>query len=192
MTPKPLILGSASERRRSILRGLGVLFEVLVPETPEVLEGAPADIASRNAAAKNEWCARHRPDHFILTADTVVCLEGRSYGKPADAAEAEQFLRTFSGRTHSVLTAVVLAPPRVSRRPPRSHIVESSVTFRHLDDPLIRRYVSEVMPLDRAGAYDINEKGDMIIERYTGSYTNIMGLPAETVLRWFKEEKLLP
>ena len=98
------------------------------------------------------------------------------YGKPHDLDEARAFLRELSGNTHSVFTGVAYCVPG---GPLQTEVVESRVTFRTLSEELIDRYVTAVNPVDRAGAYDIDESGGLLIDSYTGSYENIMGLPME-------------
>lgn len=182
MRHAPLILGSASARRQKILRGMGVDFDVLVPGTSEVTYAdAPRRTALENAVNKNLWCAEREPGRVILTADTVIDFAGRCIPKPSTRKEAAHFLRNFSGNRHAVLTAVVLSWPD---KPILSHVEQSVVVFRSLSDSDITRYLSKVNPLDKAGAYDIDQHGDLIVESFTGSRTSIMGLPSEKVLEW--------
>ena len=103
-------------------------------------------------------------------------LDGEIYGKPRDLDEAREFLRGLSGRTHSVFTGVALDGD--------VRVVRSDVKFRALSESDVEEYVMSVRPLDRAGAYDIDERGDLIVESYTGSYENIMGLPVEPLKEW--------
>ena len=112
----------------------------------------------------------------ILAADTIVWFGGRIYGKPRDLDEAKEFLRELSGQTHTVFTGVAYDGD--------ARVVESGVTFRRLSEAAIDEYVARVRPTDRAGAYDIDESGDMIVEGWTGSYENIMGLPVEPLREW--------
>ena len=175
-----LILGSASARRRKILREIGVLFEVLVPQVAEMfLLREPGRMARENARLKAEWCAARRPDRVVISADTIIDLDGRAVGKPDSLEDAAAYLRMFSGRKHKVYTAVALALPGEGTR---VELVESGVVFKRLDDTVIRNYFSLVDPLDKAGGYDIDQHGDLIVESYSGSRTNIMGLPFETVV----------
>jgi septum formation protein len=179
-----LILGSASERRRKILAALGVAFEVLVPEVgEEFFETDPRLTARVNAEHKSRWCRARRPDRRVLTADTVVAFEGRCVTKPRSPEEAGDFLRMFSGRTQAVYTAAAFARPGL---PGLTQVVESEVRFRVLTDDLIAEYLRRVDPMDKAGAYDIDQHGDLIIESFGGSRTNIMGLPEESVCAWLR------
>lgn len=182
MANKELILGSASERRRKILRGLGVPFDVAVPDVAEVLEGAPPEELVRvNARLKNDWCRERFPGRAVLTADTVVALGSRVFGKPASRDEAREFLRALSGREHAVLTGVAFS---VDGGAPRVDVAVSRVRFQELDDARIGEYFRHVDPLDKAGAYDIDQRGDLIIAALEGSHSNVMGLPEEIVAAW--------
>lgn len=175
-----IILASGSPRRAKILKNLGVDFEILKTDAAEVSFGSePERTVRENAMAK--WraaCAavgagggRH-----ILSADTIVWFNGRIYGKPRDLAEARVYLRELSGRTHTVFTGVVFDG--------EAKVVRSDVTFRELSDGQIEKYVGLVRPTDRAGAYDVDESGDLIVAGWTGSYENIMGLPVEPLREW--------
>lgn len=181
----PLVLGSASPRRHRLLRLLGLHFEILAPHVVEHHSPVdPVGTVVNNAVAKLAACRQARPNGCILTADTLVLCDGRLIGKPADLDEAAAFLRTFSGRTQTVLTAVALSMPGHAAGPDL-RVEASSVEFRRLDEPTIQGYLERTRPLDRAGAYDIDENGELLIAGYRGSYTNIMGLPVEVVHDWF-------
>jgi septum formation protein len=178
-----LILGSASPRRTKILESLGVDFSVWAPETDEIHEAAdPVHTVVFNARAKFDACRGRHPEAAIITADTLVWFEGRLIGKPADLDEAATFLRAFSGRTQVVFTAVALGRPGAIE--PEIRVEASSVTFKELSDETIREYLHRTRPLDRAGAYDIDENGELLIAHTCGSYTNIMGLPEGAVRDW--------
>ena len=112
----------------------------------------------------------------MLSADTIVWFDGRIYGKPRDLEEAKEFLRELSGKTHTVFTGVAFRG--------EVKVVRSDVTFRRLSEEMIDEYVARVRPTDRAGAYDIDESGDLIVEGWAGSYENIMGLPVEPLHEW--------
>lgn len=171
-----IILASGSPRRAKILNELGVRFRVVRTDAPEVAyNAAPERTVSENALAKGA-AAGAAPGQHVLSADTIVWLDDRIFGKPRDYAEAALFLRTLSGRTHSVFTAVAFDGD--------VRVVRSDVTFHVLDEAAIARYLEEVQPLDRAGAYDIDELGSLLVADYTGSYENIMGLPVEPLREW--------
>ncbi len=184
------MVGSVSPRRHKLLRGLGLAFEVLPAEAHEIHDPSdPVGTVVHNALAKHAPCRLQRPAACILTADTLVWFEGRLIGKPRDLAEAAEFLRAFSGRTQTVYTAVALSLPG---HDPDIRVEASSVHFKVLDEETIQTYLARTRPLDRAGAYDIDENGDLLIRGCTGSYANVMGLPVETVADWLAARGLLP
>ena len=173
---KFLTLASGSPRRAKILRGLGVDFVVEKSDVPEVSRpDDPEGTVRANALAKGAVALGGGMGH-VLSADTIVWFNGRIYGKPRDLNEARTFLRELSGNVHSVFTGVAYDGD--------VRIVRSDVKFRRLDKVLIEDYVARVKPTDRAGAYDIDESGDLIVESWTGSYENIMGLPVEPLREW--------
>ena len=168
-----LILASASPRRAKILESLRCDFKVVRTDAPETaFPDDPERTVRENALAKGAAaCADN-----VLSADTIVWFNGRIYGKPVDVDEAKRFLRELSGNVHSVFTGVAFDGD--------VRVVRSDVKFRKLTDEMIDDYVKRVRPLDRAGAYDIDESGDLIVESWTGSYENIMGLPVEPLKEW--------
>ncbi len=178
-----LILASASPRRRELLAGLGVAFEVMPAEVAEheAPDADPRQMVRHNAALKADWVAARRPEAFVLGADTVVFVGDRVLNKPRDLDEARAMLRQLSGRTHIVCTGVA-----VRRRCEGVSIdaaVESQVSFKPLDDKVIGQYFARVDPLDKAGAYAVQESAGLIIAGWRGSYTNIVGLPIEETKR---------
>jgi septum formation protein len=161
---------------------MGVVFEVAHPAVREVHRTArPAWTVRENARRKLAWCRAQYPAHRILTADTVVVFRGRAIGKPANAREAAAFLRMFSGQAHHVYTGVAYGEPGQA---PRCTMVRSRVTFRVLTAAVVREYLRRVHPLDKAGAYDINQHGALIIAACEGSRSNVEGLPLELVREW--------
>lgn len=184
-----LILASASARRRKILNSLGVDFDTVIPQIMEVMYFDDARrTALENADRKSAWCQARYPDSHCLAADTLIDFEGRCITKARTPEEACAFLRRFAGKTHKVYTAVAMARPRAK---PELALVESLVRFRPLCEEDIHAYVARVNPMDHAGAYDIDQQGADLIEAYTGSLTNIMGLPIEAIHGWLQKEKLL-
>ena len=169
-----ITLASGSPRRAKILKDLGVEFDVVKTDAPEVsYPHDPERTVRENALAKGAAAA---PRRRVLSADTIVWFAGRIYGKPRDLEEAKKFLRELSGNVHTVFTGVAFdGDVKVAR---------SDVKFRALTDAAIDEYVARVRPTDRAGAYDIDESGDLIVESYTGRYENIMGLPVEPLKEW--------
>lgn len=190
-----LILASGSPRRAKILEKLGVQFRVVKTDAEEVAiepertydAEETGSIVEQNACLK-VWAgfkAAGGSSGGILAADTVVWFRNRILGKPKDLSEAAEYLRMMSDKVHSVFTGVAYLPPDATEDDEqRFAIVESKVKFRKLSDAMIDEYVARVKPTDRAGAYDIDESGDLIVESYTGSYENIMGLPVEPLREW--------
>ena len=176
-----LILASASPRRRQLLAELGITFDVIVADVTEHEDPAthPRTMVTHNAALKADHVAALHPDAFVLGADTTVFIDDTVLNKPADLAEARAMLKRLAGRTHTVFTGVALR--NISRKIRIDEGVTSEVTFKPLDDATIDAYFRIVNPLDKAGAYGIQEGRDLIIASYQGSFTNIMGLPMEAV-----------
>lgn len=179
MKTTPLVLASGSPRRAELLRQLGLPFRVEVSQAPELsassLHLAPHEICLGNAAAKARAVATRFPDALVLGADTEVALDERVLGKPRSRREAAAFLATLAGRTHQVLTGVCLVC--AAHRFRRSFAVTTHVTFHPLTAAQIAAYLRRVNPLDKAGAYAVQECGERIIEAIEGSLTNVVGLP---------------
>ena len=182
-----MILASGSPRRAKILLPLGGDFHILKTEAADVsIPHDPVRTVTENACAKLRAAVPATSTALpqgraILAADTIVWFNNRLYGKPRDLDEAKESLREPSGQTHVVFTGVAF---RAADGTERTACVESHVTFRALSEEMIEEYVARVHPTDRAGAYDIDESGDLIVASYTGSYENIMGLPLEPVRDW--------
>jgi len=179
MKVPPLILASASPRRAELLRQLGVEFQI-VPTAVREVEGellSAGETARINAYRKARAAATKHPHALVLGVDTVVALGGAIFGKPATLGEAEQILLTLSGKSHRVVTGVCLLRWREHRQ--RIFSEETAVTFRPLTRDQIRRYHALVNPLDKAGAYGIQEHGEMLVEAISGSFSNVIGLPLE-------------
>jgi septum formation protein len=175
-----LILASASPRRRELLAGLGVPFEVVVAEVTEHEESStdPRTMVAHNAALKADWVAARNPDALVLGADTTVFIDQHALNKPRDLAEARVMLRRLSGRTHTVFTGLAVRRRRDGLAIDEG--VASEVTFKPLDDATIEDYLSRVNTLDKAGGYAIQEQGESIVAAHRGSFSNIVGLPLET------------
>jgi septum formation protein len=175
-----LILASASPRRRELLGELGVPFEVIVADITEHEDSAtdPRVMVAHNAALKADWVAARNPDAIVLGADTTVFIDGHALNKPRDGAEARVMLRRLSGRTHTVFTGLAVRRWRDGMRIDEG--VASEVTFKLIDEATIEDYLARVHTLDKAGGYGIQEHSELIVAGYTGSLTNIVGLPLET------------
>jgi septum formation protein len=140
---------------------------------------APADFARRVAREKGAEVSRRCPGAWVLSADTVVVADGLALGKPADAAEARRMLERLAGRGHEVLTAVALIAP--SGQLAGEELVRTEVWFRPLSAAEVAAYVATGEPLDKAGAYGIQGGARGFVERWRGSFSNVVGLPLDEV-----------
>lgn len=181
-----IILASASPRRSELLSSMGVSFEIIPSNADELHDEqlTAAELCELNAVRKAAEVAARFPDGIILGADTLVTLPPRIYGKPRDLAMARDFLRELSGRTHQVITGVCLMRSSNARKSVFHDITH--VTFKRLDEETIDRYVAQVRVLDKAGAYAIQECGDLLVEKISGSFTNVVGLPTERLAEKFE------
>ncbi|MBE6403530.1 MAG: septum formation protein Maf [Lentisphaeria bacterium] len=177
-----LFLASESPRRRELLKTLVKEFTVEAPCVEEISSSAelsPEELVLANAALKADAvCCRH-PEDWVLAADTVVELDNKVYGKPRDLAEAAEVLQVFSGRTHRVITAVVLECRNKNKKSEFAAV--STVKFRNLSKHDIACYLSQVPVLDKAGSYGIQDKGEMLVESIEGELENIIGLPVKAL-----------
>lgn len=179
-----VVLASGSPRRQELLKGLGVDFTVrLLPDLdesyPESLsaEKIPSYIAHHKAEAYKDMI---RPKELMITADTIVWLDGEVLGKPADEADAGNILRKLSGKTHQVITGVCLTTCEWQK----SFTSVTDVSFSDLTDEEIEYYVIGYRPMDKAGAYGVQELiGYIGVESIHGSYFNVMGLPVQKLYR---------
>ncbi|MBI3998071.1 MAG: septum formation protein Maf [Armatimonadetes bacterium] len=187
----PLVLASASPRRAELLRQVGLTFEVWLPagedETRGVVPASPGASGpgwtldavrarARGAAQdKARRAADAKPDAVVIAADTMVVVDGVVLGKPATPREAEEMLHRLSGRTHHVTTAVVVAHGR--RAVTLAEDATTAVRFRPLRTEEILRYVATGEPMDKAGAYGIQGRAALFVERLEGDYFGVVGLP---------------
>ena len=156
-----------------------VEFTVIPSDAEEVRDEqlTAREISQLNAYRKARAVAKKFPDALVLGADTLVYLDTTLFGKPENLEDACRMLKQLSGRTHEVVTAVCLLQLRNHRQ--KLFYDSTAVTFRPLNTKQIRRYIKQVNPLDKAGAYAIQEAGDLLVEKISGSYTNVVGLPVE-------------
>jgi septum formation protein len=177
--PPPLILASASPRRAELLKLLQVKFRILPGEAQEVAHEhlSPLEVCQLNAHRKARAVAKKIPDDLVLAADTLVFLDGEIFGKPCNLSDARRMLTRLQGRTHQVVTGVCLMHLRAHRE--RIFAVSTDVLFHPLDDRQIRNYLAKINPLDKAGAYAIQDSGELIISEISGSFSNVVGLPVE-------------
>jgi septum formation protein len=179
MSRPPLILASVSPRRADLLHQLGLEFRVVPSAATELHHEhlTPRELCQLNAYRKARAVAKQWPDALVLGADTLVALDRRLYGKPSDLADARRMLSELQGRTHQVVTGVCLIHLRGHCQ--RIFADATEVTFRTLDAAGIDRYLDQINPLDKAGAYAIQEHGELIVHRISGSFWNVVGLPVE-------------
>ncbi len=185
-----VILASGSPRRSELLAAAGLSFEVIPSPAGEIHDASLGmeGLCEENARLKAAAVAAHHPEVVVIGADTLVFLDGQPLGKPKDMADAARMLRSLSGFVHDVCTGVCICEPGGKVR--TLHAV-TEVVFRTLDEATISEYLAKTSPLDKAGAYGIQDHGDMIVERIVGSYENVMGLPVEDVLDALAEIGLL-
>ncbi|WP_259259651.1 Maf-like protein [Stenotrophomonas rhizophila] len=175
-----LYLASRSPRRNELLARLDRPFRALDLDVPEhrAADESAADYVQRVAADKARAglaLVAEDPEAVVLGSDTEVVLDGRVFGKPVDAADACAMLRTLSGRTHQVMTAVAL----VAAGREQGVLVVSEVTFAAIDEDRIAAYVASGEPMDKAGAYAIQGGAERYIRHLAGSYSGVMGLPLQ-------------
>jgi septum formation protein len=185
-----LYLASASPRRLQLLREVGLdprPVPSVVDEQPLPGE-APRDLVRRLARCKAEVAAgllgAAPAPGVILAADTTVVIDGRVLGKPADDDDARAMLRSLRGRTHEVLTGVHLV--RTDDRRTAGGVEFSRVRFREFDDAVLDAYVASGAPRDKAGAYGLQGRGALLVERVEGSWSNVVGLPLERLPEWME------
>ena len=182
LNPYHIILASNSPRRRELLGGLGLNYEVRV--LPDIAESYPSDLPVEQIA---EYIAREKADAYrklmasndlIITADTIVVVDGEVMGKPVDADDARRMLHRLSAKTHQVITGVCL----LTATKQRQFSVVTDVTFKQLSDEEIDYYIQHYRPFDTAGAYGIQEWiGHVGVTAIKGSYFNVMGLPVQRI-----------
>ncbi|MDR1516845.1 MAG: Maf-like protein [Dysgonamonadaceae bacterium] len=188
ITKYKLILASNSPRRKELLAGINLPFEIhTLPDVDESYPGTlsheeiPEFLARKKASG---YLSELQDDALLITADTVVLLRDTILGKPADKPDAKRMLRELSGQTHRVITGVCLT----AKGKQKSFSVVSKVTFDVLTDEEIDYYVEKYNPLDKAGAYGVQEWiGYVAVRHIDGSYYNIMGLPIQRVYRELRE-----
>ncbi len=178
----PLVLASASPRRREMLTGLGLQFRVEAAEADErVLAGESAEaFVLRVARDKAMIVAQRNPGTWVLAADTAVVLAGEILGKPADDEEAISMLHRLAGREHEVWSGFCLE--RTGDETPTCRAVKTEVRFTDLSEAVIRAYVRTGDPLDKAGAYGIQSLAGFMVQEIRGSYSNVVGLPLAEVV----------
>jgi septum formation protein len=176
-----LILASASPRRSDLLRQLDLDFQVYPSDADEIHNEqlTAAELSQINAYRKARAVSKKFPDALVMGMDTLVALGTKLFGKPKDAADARRMLEELQSHTHEVVTGVCMIHLRAHRQKVFSE--RTTVTFRSLTPEEIAHYHSKIDPLDKAGAYAIQEHGDDLVRHVSGSFSNVIGLPLERV-----------
>ena len=174
-----IILASSSPRRKRLRLEAGFNFEIIVSDAEEICDKfmIPWDLTVQNAQIKASPIAQNNQEKIVIGADTVVSLDNEIFGKPSDMDEAVKMLARLSGRTHIVTTGVCI----IQKEKNETFYVNTEVTFKPLSGKEISQYVKVINPLDKAGAYAAQDHGELIIEKYSGSFTNVVGLPMSEV-----------
>ena len=187
-----VILASASPRRHELLKGLDVEFSI--KRLPDVEETFPAELQAGDVPLylSKKKADAYRPimgdDELVITADTIVWLDDKVLGKPADVDEARCMLHNMSGKRHAVFTGVTIT----TKSEQRSYVAQSNVTFAVLTDEEVEYYIEKYKPMDKAGAYGAQEWiGYIGMENIEGSYFNVMGLPVQRLYSELKKMKPL-
>ena len=177
-----LILASGSPRRAKLLRQIGLAFEAIPSRIDEskIAGNSPAEKALKAALAKAMDVARRVEDGIVIGADTIVVLDGEIIGKPSSPEEAVEMLSKLSGRTHEVLTGVAIVDAATMRV--ESWVERTLVTFRELSRGEILDYVKTGIPLDKAGAYGIQDRAAAFVKRIEGCFYNVVGLPLASLV----------
>jgi septum formation protein len=178
VTP-PVVLASASPRRRELLSLIGLDHDVRPSDVDESLVPGETPRAYAERLAREKAMAVATPEAITIGCDTIVVVDGDVLGKPRDTADATRMLRLLSGRSHLVMTAVAVAHAGQVA----SDVVSVDVTFRPLHDSEIADYIRTVEPMDKAGAYGIQGYGATIVDRVDGDYFAVMGLPLNRLIR---------
>ena len=175
------ILASGSSRRIALLRAAGFDFQIKPAPIEESHSEffSPVELTLFNAFQKAAAVADQLPEEFVLAADTVVTLDSEVFGKPLDLDDARRMLARLVGRSHDVITGIALVNP--GRKQLVSRAVRTRVKFRALSDSEIEAYLKIAEPLDKAGAYAAQNSPELIIEKVTGSFSNVVGLPMEVM-----------
>ena len=184
---EPLILASASPRRRELFSLISIPFEVIPPKiSEELLPGeSPWDHAVRLAKAKAKDVSRLFPHRWVIGADTIVFLDKKILGKPVDEEDAKRMLQFISSRIHKVVTGYVIINEELRKE--ISSWVESEVKIKNLSKKEIENYVATGEPMDKAGSYGIQGIGAFMVKEIKGSYTNVVGLPLCEVIDSLKD-----
>ena len=187
---KKLILASASPRRKEILTTAGYTYEVIPSNAKELTQGENAcELVRENALAKaREVFTRCGENATVIGADTVVCLNGNILGKPKDERDAFSMLKSLSGSVHAVISGYAV----IGNEGEESGYCVTEVRFRELTDDEINAYIKTNEPMDKAGAYGIQERACLFAESFTGDFYNIIGLPISPLYSLLKKFGISP
>lgn len=180
------ILASQSPRRRELLSMLGLTFDIITADIDETMDAAlPVDQAvAQVCRRKAEAVAKLHPDRLIVSADTIVVVEGKVLGKPHTEEEAYSMLRSLSGRSHTVMTAFCLYRDGEAE----THVEKTDLRFKSLSDEEIFSYIATGSPMDKAGAYGIQDGAAVFVESLQGDYYNVMGLPLCALVKCLRRQ----
>lgn len=180
-----VILASASPRRRELLTLAGVDFTVKVADIDEIIpeNASPDEVVMSLATQKAQAVAKENADSVVIGSDTVVALDGVILGKPKNEENAAEMLRTLSGRSHTVYTGVAI----IQGEKTKVFCEATEVVFNKLSEEEILRYVATKEPMDKAGAYGIQGKGCVLVEKIVGDYFNVVGLPVSRLYRELRD-----
>ncbi len=185
---KRIVLASASPRRKEILKNIGLQFEIIPSDAEEkISEGLePCMIVQELSLAKGAEVAARTKNAIIISADTIVCYDGKILGKPSGVEEAKEMLKMLSGNSHEVYTGISVTDSKSGKAV--SDYETTKVVFRKLTEEEIDRYVRTGESMDKAGAYGIQGVGGLLVESISGDYFNVVGLPARKLYEILKEE----
>lgn len=172
---KEFVLASASPRRLAILKQIGIAPEVVVSEAREIQQGAPEQVVKANALAKGQAVAALVKDKIVIASDTVVAMDGKILGKPKEESEALAMLSTLAGKSHWVYSGVALINSKTGET--LVDFDKTEVFFAPAEQADLERYIKTGEPMDKAGAYGIQERGALLVEKINGDYYTVMGLP---------------
>jgi septum formation protein len=175
----PVVLASRSPQRRELLSRLNVDFTVRVSSAPELESGDPEAVALENALRKARAARRAGEPEIVIGCDTIVALDGRIYGKPADEHEAAQTIRALAGRTQRVISGLAVLVGEEER----TDVAVTNVTFRPADEQLVAWYVATGEWRERSGGYAVQGAGSRLVSAIDGEVENVVGLPLGTLLR---------
>lgn len=188
---EPIILASASPRRKDLLIQAGIPFEIHpsnIDENTDGLSGTPEQIAEFLAHMKANDVAKKISEGLVLGADTIVVLDSEIFGKPNDAEDARKMLEKLSGRVHKVITGIALIDSKTGLC--RIGHEVTKVKFAQITSDEIEKYIKTGEPFGKAGAYAVQGFGALLVEKIDGCYTNVVGLPLMRLKKLFKEFKL--